>query len=75
MLTFERRTNKGLKNANEKEVDDSLTSVKTLDAIFADTALAYVFVAVNRDQVPDVKHVGKQVYHHDKHKFHLSPML
>ena len=58
--TFESRTNKGLKNANEKEVDDIMRNVKTHDAIFADTALPYVFVAVNMDQVPDVKHVGKQ---------------
>ena len=43
-----------------KEVDDIMRSSKTLDAIFADTALSYVFVAVNMDQVPDVKHVGKQ---------------
>ena len=55
--TFESRTNKGLMHANEKEVDDIMRSSKTLDAIFADTALSYVFVAVNMDQVPDVKHV------------------
>ena len=55
LRTFERRTNKGLKNANRKEVDDIMRSVKTLDGIFADTALPYVCVAVNMDQVPDVR--------------------
>jgi len=53
--SFERRTNKGLKNATEKEVDDIIKSVKLLDAIFADKTVPVMFVAINLDQVPDVK--------------------
>lgn len=53
--SFERRTNRGQRNANEKEVDDILNSMKIIDAKFSDIkTLPVVFVAVNLSQLPNV---------------------
>jgi len=52
---YEKRTNKGLKTASEKEIDDIIKSAKVLDSAFSDKTLPVTFVAVNLDQIPDVK--------------------